>query len=79
HVGYTDYKDEAATVGKISYSDYNVGLAYDLNGYVFGVKYFWNNLSAGTKGWADASGSSYGSGPKNVGKDGVAVSLTKAF
>ena len=79
HAGYTDYKEaaRATTVGKIAYSDYNIGLAYDLNGYVFGVKYYWNDAKAGTKDYAGpAADGSYGN---KLYKDGVAVSLTKAF
>ncbi len=85
HAGYTDYKNDAEyskvanAGGKFSYADYNVGLAYDLgNGFNLSGKYFWNDLSKGTKSWADASGLQ-GGGPKNLGKDGFAVSLTKAF
>jgi uncharacterized protein (TIGR02001 family) len=81
HAGYTKYKESARalTAGDFSYADYSLGLAYDLNGYVFGVKYFFNDLKADTKGYADASSAGSGSGPTNVGKDGFAVSLTKAF
>ncbi len=79
HAGYTDYKEaaRATTAGKISYSDYNIGLAYDLNGYVFGVKYYWNDAKAGTKDYAaPTADGAYGQKPY---KDGVAVSLTKAY
>jgi uncharacterized protein (TIGR02001 family) len=81
HAGYTKYKESARalTAGDFSYADYSLGLAYDLNGYVFGVKYFFNDLKADTKGYTDASSAAYGSGPTNVGKDGFAVSLVKAF
>jgi uncharacterized protein (TIGR02001 family) len=87
HAGYTDYNADAVyssgqiapagpvgnTAGKLSYSDYNVGLAYDLNGFVLGAKYFFNDLSRGTKTYAT------GTGNKALYKDGFAVSLTKAF
>ncbi len=83
HAGYTDYKQAAANsdigTDKFSYSDYNLGLTYDLgNGFNLGAKYFWNDLSKGTKTYANASAESL-AGPKNLGKDGFAVSLTKAF
>jgi hypothetical protein len=57
HAGYTDYKKDGDTVAgclpwKVSYADYNVGLAYDLNAFTFGVKYFWNDAKAGTKTYA---------------------------
>ena len=74
HVGYTDYKKdgEADVQGKFSYADYNVGLAYDLgNGMTASAKYFWNDAKAGTKYYSGESPKLY--------KDGVAVSLTKAF
>jgi uncharacterized protein (TIGR02001 family) len=77
HAGYTDYKESAfALSGKVSYSDYNVGLAYDLNGFILSAKYFWNDAKAGTKAYADASGQD---GNSKLYKDGFAVSLTKAF
>jgi uncharacterized protein (TIGR02001 family) len=86
HAGYTQYEADNAytssqigpfgignTAGKVSYADYNVGVAYDLNGFVLGAKYFFNNLSNGTKSYAlSAQG-------KPLYKDGFAVSLTKAF
>jgi uncharacterized protein (TIGR02001 family) len=80
HAGYTDYKEaaKATTAGKFSYADYNVGLAYDLNGFVLGVKYFWNDAKAGTKDYA-TDGSTGGNTNTKVYKDGFAVSLTKAF
>ena len=81
HAGYTDYKKDAEYVtssgGKLSYADYNVGLAYDLgNGFTAAAKYFWNDAKKGTKSYADASTAQ---GKSNLYKDGVAVSLTKTF
>ena len=80
HAGYTDYKDNKVSSyqnSKLSYADYNIGLAYDLgNGFNLAAKYFWNDVKPGTKSWAGASSSS---GGKALYKDGVAVSLTKAF
>jgi uncharacterized protein (TIGR02001 family) len=87
HAGYTDYKADDVyssgrmpaagpvgnTPGKVSYADFSLGLAYDLNGYVFGVKYFFNDLNNGTKTYATSQQG------KSLYKDGVAVSLTKAF
>ena len=78
HAGYTDYKGKANTYAadgtKFSYSDYNVGLAYDLgNGFTASAKYFWNDAKEGTKTYAT------GFDGKSLHKDGVAVSLTKAF
>jgi uncharacterized protein (TIGR02001 family) len=82
HAGYTDYKRDAAYVegagGKLSYADYNVGLAYDLgNAFTLGAKYFWNDAKPGTKAYATGYSAS-GTG-KPLYKDGFAVSLTKAF
>ena len=78
HAGYTDYKEAAklTEAGKFSYSDYNVGLAYDLNGFILGAKYFWNDAKPGTKDYANAS---LVGGNSKLYKDGFAVSLTKAF
>jgi uncharacterized protein (TIGR02001 family) len=87
HVGYTDYKkdaiyqaggamgiEDATKQGKLSYADYNVGLAYDLgNGFTAAAKYYWNDEKAGTRYYAT------GVTGKSLYKDGVAVSLTKAF
>jgi uncharacterized protein (TIGR02001 family) len=77
HAGYTDYKESAFSLssdGKMSYSDYNVGLAYDLNGFILGAKYFWNDAKGGTKSYATDSLTS-----TKLYKDGFAISLTKAF
>jgi uncharacterized protein (TIGR02001 family) len=82
HVGYLDYKkdNEAAVGGKLSFADYNVGLAYDLgNAFTLGAKYFWNDAKPGTKSYANAASADYGNGRPNLYKDGFAVSLTKAF
>jgi uncharacterized protein (TIGR02001 family) len=80
HAGYTDYNGSINTyaeVGKFSYADFNIGLAYDLgNGFGISGKYFWNDAKAGTKSYADAS---LLGGKSNLYKDGVAVSITKAF
>jgi uncharacterized protein (TIGR02001 family) len=76
HAGYTDYKEEASLTsanGKFSYADYNVGLTYDYEGYMLGVKYFINDAKAGTKAYATTLDS------KNLYKDGFAVSVLKAF
>ena len=79
HAGYTDYKQDGTYVssdgaGKLSYADYNVGLAYDLgNAFTLGAKYFWNDAKPGTKFYAT------GIGGKPLYKDGFAVSLTKTF
>jgi uncharacterized protein (TIGR02001 family) len=87
HAGYTDYKkdaiyqaggaiasDDVNMRGKLSYADYNIGLAYDLgNGFTAAAKYYWNDEKAGTRYYAT------GVTGKALYKDGVAVSLTKAF
>jgi uncharacterized protein (TIGR02001 family) len=89
HAGYTDYKQDSIymmnedplSAGKLSFADFNVGLAYDLgNSFTLGAKYFWNDAKPGTKyyatGYNSASGSFDG---KSLYKDGFAVSLTKTF
>jgi uncharacterized protein (TIGR02001 family) len=87
HAGYTDYKKDSIyqaggsiasadrrLQGKFSYADYNVGLAYDLgNGFTAAAKYYWNDEKAGTRFYATSVSG------KALYKDGVAVSLTKAF
>ena len=76
HAGYTDYKNGSSNLyggGKVSYADYNVGLTYDYEGYLLGVKYFFNDTKPGTEGYATAANG------KNLHKDGVAVSVLKAF
>ena len=86
HAGYTDKASKGNTqYSNFSYKDFNIGLAYDYNGYVFGVKYYKNALAAGTKSYADGTcpnGGTSGdisSGKSNLGSNGVAVSLTRAF
>jgi uncharacterized protein (TIGR02001 family) len=82
HAGYTDFKDAAFktsndTTKKFSYADYNVGLTYDYEGYLLGVKYYFNNESAGVKDiWAATGGSTNN---KNLYKNGLAFSVLKAF
>jgi uncharacterized protein (TIGR02001 family) len=81
HAGYTDWKNGGTNLyntggGKVSYADYNVGLTYDYEGYLLGVKYFLNDTSAGTKNYAAASGAT---GNKNLYSNGFAVSVLKAF
>jgi uncharacterized protein (TIGR02001 family) len=74
HAGYTDYKESAfGYTGKMSYADYNVGLTYDYEGYLLGVKYFINDASAGTKAYATKSTNG------DLVKSGFAVSVLKAF
>ena len=80
HAGYTDYKESASAYtaalvtggGKFSYADYNVGLSYDLDGYILGIKYYINDDKAGTKAYGVAEG-------KSLVKNGLAVSVLKAF
>ncbi len=75
HAGYTDFKESAldsSYSGKLSYSDYNLGLTYDYEGYLLGVKYYINDAKAGTKSYGVAEG-------KSLVKNGVAVSVLKAF
>jgi uncharacterized protein (TIGR02001 family) len=79
HAGYTDYKKTNIDGKKFSYSDYNVGLAYDYEGFILGLKYHWNDAKAGTKVYADATGPDFGNGKSNLYKDGFVVSVTKAF
>jgi len=75
HAGYTDYKKDGETAvgGKFSYADYNVGLTYDYEGYMLGVKYFVNDTKPGTETYATSAAG------KKLYKDGLAVSVLKAF
>ena len=77
HAGYTDYKESAFSLtGKMSYSDYNLGLTYDLDGYLLGVKYYINDAKAGTKAYATKiAGGNVG----DLAKSGVAFSVLKSF
>ena len=63
---------DGTVYGKVSYADYNVGLTYDYEGYLLGVKYYINDTKPGTEGYATA-------GTKKLYKDGFAVSILKAF
>ncbi len=76
HAGYTDWKNGGTnlnSVGKVSYADYNVGLTYDYEGYLLGVKYFINDTKPGTESYATTGDN------KKLYKDGFAVSVLKAF
>lgn len=82
HAGYTDYKEAASaniSAGKFSYSDYNVGLTYDYEGFLLGVKYNFNNMAAGTKSYANAAADAYGNGKANLYKNTLVFSVLKAF
>jgi uncharacterized protein (TIGR02001 family) len=72
HAGYTDYKLDTPT-SKTSYADYSVGLTYDYEGYMLGVKYFVNDTKPGTETYATSAAG------KKLYKDGLAVSVLKAF
>ena len=81
HAGYTDWKNGVrdtygSSNAKLSYADYNVGLTYDYEGYLLGVKYYFNDTAAGTKSYAGSSGPT---GNKNLYSNGFAVSILKAF
>ncbi len=78
HAGYTDYKKDTAA-SKFSYSDYSLGLAYDYEGVIIGVKYFINDTKPGTESYANAASAAAGNGKSNLYKDGFAVSVLKAF
>ena len=78
HAGYTDYKKDT-TASKFSYSDYSLGLAYDYEGVVIGVKYFINDTKPGTESYANAASAAAGNGKSNLYKDGFVVSVLKAF
>ncbi len=78
HAGYTDYKESAFAYGpgKMSYSDYNVGLTYDYEGFLLGAKYYFNSTKAGTKAYADGLGVGEKS---NLYKNTLVFSVLKAF
>ena len=78
HAGYTDYKESAFAYGpgKMSYSDYNVGLTYDYEGFLLGAKYYFNSTKAGTKAYSDGSGVGEKS---NLYKNTLVFSVLKAF
>jgi uncharacterized protein (TIGR02001 family) len=79
HAGYTDYKESATSYGKFSYSDYNVGLTYDYEGFLLGAKYYFNNTKAGTEAYANAANSDAGNGKSNLYKNTLVFSVLKAF
>ena len=77
HAGYTDYKEGSfGYSGKMSYSDYNVGLTYDYEGFLLGAKYYFNNTKAGTENYASAT--SVGE-KSNLYKNTLVFSVLKAF
>ena len=80
HAGYTDYKESAITgAGKFSYSDYNIGLTYDYEGFLLGAKYYFNNEGVKTKSYANAADPAYGNGKSNLYKNTLVFSVLKAF
>jgi uncharacterized protein (TIGR02001 family) len=85
HAGYTSYKESArpattsGMAGNFSYSDYNIGLTYDYEGFLLGAKYYFNNTKADTESYASATGSAYGNGKSNLYKNTLVFSVLKAF
>jgi hypothetical protein len=57
----------------MSYADYNIGLSYDYEGYILGVKYYVNDAKGGTKDYATKATTG------DLVKSGFAVSILKAF
>ena len=82
HAGYTDYKESASGYtgyGKFSYADYNIGLTYDYEGFLFGAKYCFNTTKGGTKAYANAGNVDAGYGKTNLYKNTLVFSVLKAF
>jgi uncharacterized protein (TIGR02001 family) len=73
HVGYTDvknYKD-------LSYTDYKLGASYDLNGFALGAHYVGTDVSGATaEGFYSVVN---GTGPKQLYKDTIVLSVGKTF
>ena len=63
----------------MSYSDYNIGLTYDYEGFLLGAKYYFNSTKAGTKAYADAGNVDAGYGKSNLYKNTLVFSVLKAF
>ena len=69
HVGHTDVKNYST----MSYTDYKVGLAYDLSGWILGAAVVGTDAK---KDWYYATGSK---GTKSTGETTVVLSVSKTF
>ncbi len=74
HVGYTDiknYKD-------LSYTDYKLGASYDLNGFALGAHYVGTDVK-GQNAELFYTVTTSGTGPKQLYKDTIVLSIGKTF
>jgi uncharacterized protein (TIGR02001 family) len=73
HVGHTNYKNYS----DLDYTDYKLGVGYDVNGYVFGLAYVGNSVKDNGKGFYSVTNAN---GKKeDLYKGGAVVSLSKSF
>jgi len=76
HAGSTNIKNYSS----LSYEDYRVGIARDINGWVIGLNYFTNNLSSNGKAFTTSTGAPDASlDSKKLYKSAAVISLTKTF
>ncbi|WVN41834.1 TorF family putative porin [beta proteobacterium MWH-UniP1] len=74
HVGLTDLANK--TAGTKDFTDYSIGVAYDLEGWVIGLTaYNTSSMSADTKAWYTSTDNR----SKKLYDSGAAISITKAF
>jgi uncharacterized protein (TIGR02001 family) len=70
HVGYQSVKNYS----DLSYTDYKLGLTYDMNGWMLGANVIGTNALKSWYAISDASGKS-----KRLGETGLVLSLSKTF
>lgn len=75
HAGSTSIKNYSS----LSYEDYRVGIARDMNGWVLALNYFTNNLSSSGKTFNTNLGLDGNADEKKLYKSAAVISLTKTF
>jgi uncharacterized protein (TIGR02001 family) len=70
HVGYQSVKNYSA----LSYTDYKLGLTYDMNGWMLGANVFGTNADKALYVAADGAGKT-----KRIGETGLVFSVSKTF
>ncbi len=70
HVGYQSVNNYSA----LSYTDYKIGLTYDMNGWMLGANVFGTNADKNFYSFTDGSGKT-----KRVGETGLVFSVSKTF
>ncbi len=71
HVGHTSYRHYS----ELDYTDYKLGLTYDVNGWLLGAAYVGNSVKSGAKPFYTSADTD----AKELWKDTIVLSVGKTF